>query len=67
MDTFTLLNARDVKQMLKVSIGLVYRMADEGRIPCIYIDCPGVGRQKKRLLRFKYDDIVKFVDAHYRR
>jgi hypothetical protein len=61
------MTVKDVKAMLRCSVALAYKLADDGRIPSIRIDCPGVGRQKKRLLRFKREDVIRFIESHYKR
>lgn len=60
-----LLTAKDVQRSLRCSLALVYRWADQGRLPCVRIPCPGNGRQKS-LVRFKHSDLVEFIDRHYR-
>jgi len=67
MNDTPLLDAKDVKRLLKCSLPLVYKIADKGRIPCIRIPCPGLGTRKKELVRFKMDDVKAFVEANYRR
>jgi len=57
-----LLDAKQVKHLLKVSLPLVYKLADQGRLPCVRIPCPGEGTKKTRtLVRFKLDDVTEFV------
>jgi predicted DNA-binding transcriptional regulator AlpA len=61
-----LLDAKDVRQMLKVSLPLVYKLADQGRLPCVRIPCPGKGQVKPRtLVRFKLEDVRQFVERYY--
>jgi len=60
-----LLNAQDVKKMLRCSIALVYKMADQGRISCIRIPCPTLGTKKKELVRFKLEDVQGFIEKYY--
>jgi hypothetical protein len=63
----SLLSAKDVRRMLKVSLPLVYKLADQGRLPCVRVPCPGKGQVKPRtLVRFKLEDVIRFVDQHYR-
>lgn len=62
-----LITTKDVRRMIRCSEALIYKWADEGRIPCVRIPCPGHGKQKKRLLRFKHDDVTRFIEAYYRR
>jgi predicted DNA-binding transcriptional regulator AlpA len=62
-----LLDAKDVRQMLKVSLPLVYKLADQGRLPCVRIPCPGKGTKKRQnLVRFKLADVMQFVERYYR-
>ena len=58
-----LLNAHDVQRVLKVSRSLVYKWADEGRIPCVRI--PSTGGRHKDIVRFQLRDIRAFIDRHY--
>jgi len=60
-----LLTAQDVKKLLKVSLALVYRLSDQGRLRSVRIPCPGVGSRKKHLVRFKKQDVIDFIEAHY--
>lgn len=62
-----LMDAKDVKRMLKVSLPLVYKLANQGRIPCVRIPCPGEGtKRRQNLVRFKRDDVYEFINQHYR-
>jgi hypothetical protein len=61
-----LLNAKDVKKLLRCSLALVYKMADRGQLPCIRWECPTDGRRRpKSVLRFKRSDILAFVEGNY--
>jgi len=62
-----LLDAKQVKVLLRCSLPLIYKMAERGQIPSIRIPCPGLGTRKKELVRFKRDDVMEFIQAHYRR
>jgi predicted site-specific integrase-resolvase len=63
-----LLDAKDVRRMLKVSLPLVYKWAEAGRLPCVRWECPGEGTKKPRtLVRFKVEDVYGFIEQHYRR
>jgi len=62
-----LLNAKEVKQLLRCRLPLVYKLAERGQIQSIRIPCPGLGTRKKELVRFKRDDVMEFIQAHYRR
>jgi len=64
--TMELLNAKDVKRMLRVSLPLVYKLAEAGRLPCVRIPCPGQGKKKPRtIVRFKLEDVHGFIENHY--
>jgi len=64
---YDLLNAQDVSKIFKCSRALVYRMAERGQLPCVRWDCPGGGENQKTLVRFKKQDVIKFVEKHYRK
>jgi hypothetical protein len=59
-----LLTPKEVKRMLKVSLSLVYRMADRGQLPCVRWEAPGDGERKKSMLRFEREAIFEFVKQH---
>ena len=61
-----LLDAKDVKKILRCSLPLVYKLADRGQLPCVRWECPGKGTDKPRTtVRFKLDDVMEFIDQHY--
>jgi hypothetical protein len=61
-----LLNAGDVSNILRCSRPLVYKMASRGQLPCIRWDCPGDGdRRPRAVVRFKMEDVLRFVENHY--
>lgn len=60
-----LLTAKDIRRLLKCSLALVYKLAEQGRLPCVRIPCPGNGSRKKTLVRFKPSDVQEFIQAHY--
>jgi len=62
--TEPLLDAKEVKRILRCSLPLIYKMADRGQIPCVRIPCSGAGKQKS-LLRFKKIDVISFIEKHY--
>jgi hypothetical protein len=65
-DTEPLLDAREVRKLLKCSLPLVYKMADRGQLPCVRWPCPGQGEEKARtMVRFKREDIFKFIESNY--
>jgi transposase len=62
-----LLNAKEARKILKVSLALVYRMAERGQLPCVRWECPGEGeKRQKSMVRFKKQDLIEFVEKHYR-
>jgi len=65
-DTESLLNAQDVRRILKVSLPLVYKLAEQKRLPCVRIPCPGEGTKKRQnLVRFKVEDVHEFIEKYY--
>jgi hypothetical protein len=61
-----LLTATDVKKILRCSLPLVYKLADQKRIPSVRWQCPGKGKRKPRtMVRFKLSDVMDFIDNHY--
>lgn len=62
-----LLTPAEVKKLLKCSLPWVYKAASTGVLPCIRIPCPGVGKRRKDMVRFKRDDVFAFVEKHYRK
>ena len=61
-----LLDAKEVRRLLRCSLPLVYKLANQGRIPCVRIPCPGQGIKKRHLVRFKLADVYDFIEEHYR-
>ena len=60
-----LLTPKDVQKMLKVSLPLVYRMAERGQLPCVRWDSPGKGeKRKKTVVRFEKEVILEFIRQH---
>ena len=62
-----LLDAKEVKKLLHCSLPLVYKLADQGRIPCVRWECPGEGDRTKTMVRFKQSDVLDFIESHYKR
>jgi len=61
-----LLNAQEVRRLLRCSLPWIYKAADRGLIPCVRIPCPGEGRRKERsIVRFKREDVFAFIENHY--
>ena len=60
-----LLTAKEVKNLLKFSLPLVYKMADRGQLPCVRWACPGDGKREKTVVRFRKSDVLKFIEANY--
>ena len=62
-----LLDAKEVKRLLRCSLPLVYKLAERGQLPCVRWECPGDGKAKARtMVRFKQCDVIEFVEKHYR-
>ena len=65
-DIEALLDAKEVKRLLKCSLPWVYKAAAQGLLPCVRIPCPGKGTRKpKTMLRFKREDILAFIEKYY--
>ena len=62
-----LLDAKEVKRLLRCSLPLVYKMANQGRLPCVRWECLGRGDRAKTMVRFKLTDILEFVEANYQK
>ena len=63
-----LLTPKDVARMLKVSLALVYRMADRDQLPCVRWPCPGEGEERSRnTVRFYLEDVIAFIESHHSR
>ena len=61
-----LLDAKEVKRLLKCSLPWVYKAADQGLLPCVRIPCPGKGNKKpKTMVRFKREDVLDFIEKFY--
>jgi len=58
-----LLNAQDVKKILRCSLSLVYQLAEREQIPCVRWACPGKGH--KMMTRFKLEDVQAFIQRNY--
>ncbi len=61
-----LLDAKEVKRILKVSLPFVYKLAERGQLPCVRIPCMGEGDQARTVVRFKLSDVQAFIEQHYR-
>lgn len=61
-----LVTPKETQKILKVSLPMVYKLADQKRIPCVRWECPGKGKKKTRsMLRFKLSDVLEFIESHY--
>jgi len=61
-----LLDASEVRRLLKCSLPLIYKMAERGQIPCVRWECLGKGKEKPRTtVRFKREDVFNFIEKHY--
>ena len=61
-----LLDAKEVKRILKVSLPFVYKLAERGQLPCVRIPCMGDGDRARTVVRFKLSDVQAFIEQHYR-
>ena len=61
-----LLDAKEVKRILKVSLPFVYKLAERGQLPCVRIPCMGDGDRGRTVVRFKLADVQAFIEQHYR-
>ena len=60
-----LLKAEDVRKILNVSLPYVFKLAERKKLPCVRY--PGLGeKSKKDLLRFKKQDVLGFIERHYK-
>jgi len=55
-----ILSPKQVKDLLKVSLPTVYRMAEKRVLPCIRW-----GTGTKQTLRFKQSDVFDFIEQNY--
>lgn len=63
-----LLNAQDVRKILRCSLPHVYTLAARQQIPCVRWQCPGEGTRKERtMVRFRLKDIHDFIEQNYQR
>ena len=59
-----MLDAKQVRKILRCSLPLVYKMAERGQLPCIRWECPGEGVRKKTVVRFELDAVRAFIERH---
>jgi len=60
-----LLRAEDVRKILKVSLPYVHKLAERHKLPSVRY--PGLGKKgKKEVVRFRKDDVLSFVNQHYK-
>jgi predicted DNA-binding transcriptional regulator AlpA len=59
-----LLDAKQVRKILRCSLPLVYKMADRGQLPCVRWECPGEGARKKTVVRFEQEAVREFIERH---
>jgi predicted DNA-binding transcriptional regulator AlpA len=60
-----LLKPKVVARMLSMSVPWVYKSAERGILPCVKL--PGMGENGREPVRFKKEDIVQFIEEHYRK
>lgn len=61
-----LLDAKEVKKLLRCSLPYIYKAAEEGLLPSVRIPCETRGKKPRNLIRFKRGDIFSFIERHYR-
>jgi excisionase family DNA binding protein len=61
-----LLDAKEVRRILKVSLPFVYKLAERGQLPCVRIPCMGDGERARTVVRFKLADVQAFIERNYR-
>lgn len=68
MEEELLLTPKEVQRILKVSLALVYRMAQRGQLPSVDWECPmgEESERQKKMVRFKKEDVMNFIEKHYR-
>jgi Helix-turn-helix domain len=62
-----LLDAKEVKRLLRCSLPFIYKLAERKQLSCIRIACPGLGTWKRELVRFKREDVISFIEQHYKK
>jgi hypothetical protein len=59
-----LMTAKAVSKSLNCSLPLVYKMAGK-QLPCVRWESEGTGGRKKTVVRFKSEDVIKFIETNY--
>jgi len=59
-----LLDAKQVRKILRCSLPLVYKMADRGQLPCVRWESPGEGTRKRTVVRFEQEAVLAFIAKH---
>ena len=60
-----LLDAKEVKRLLRCSLPFVYKLAEREQLSCIRIACQTSGTRE--LVRFKREDVISFIEQHYQK
>jgi hypothetical protein len=61
-----LLSAKDARDILRVSLPMVCKLAQQGKLPCVRFGLPdGDSKRQKMSIRFKKTDVLAFIEAHY--
>ncbi|UCE55767.1 MAG: helix-turn-helix domain-containing protein [Desulfobacterales bacterium] len=61
-----LLSPKDVKAILRVSLPMIYKLAERGKLPCVRFGLPDDDSKRVKLcLRFKKTDVLEFIERHY--
>jgi predicted DNA-binding transcriptional regulator AlpA len=65
-DIEPLLDAKEVRAILKCSLPAVYKMAERNQLSCVRWECLGEGTEKRRTtIRFKRSDVLEFIQSNY--
>jgi hypothetical protein len=62
-----LLDAGDVRRILRCRKPFVYKLAAAGALPCVRIPLQCKGEKKKEMVRFLKGDVFNFIKANYQR
>jgi predicted DNA-binding transcriptional regulator AlpA len=62
---YELLKPKAVAKMLGMSVPWVYKAAKRRILPCV--EYPGMGENGSEPVRFKKEDVIQFVEKHYRK
>ena len=60
-----LLDAQEVKKILNIALATVYKLADNGKLPCVRFTVDVNAKKSKSIIRFKKQDIIEFIESNY--